>query len=61
LVLGQATQRLHLPLIRTNMIPFERVCLFRPKAGTMAVMILSKLCEREAYLEGMPLGADVFA
>jgi len=61
LVLGQAIQRLHFPLIRTNKIPFENVCLFRPKAGTMAVMILSKLCEREAYLEGMPLGADVFA
>jgi hypothetical protein len=61
LAIGEATQQLHIPLIPTGAIPFESVCMFYPSKGKLAVMILSKRFERDAFLEALPLGADVFA
>ena len=52
-------QKLHVPIVPMNLIPYETCLIFRPVANRLAVMYFSKRFGRDEILEKMPLGEPV--
>ena len=59
LQIAGAQQALHLPLIPLAGMPFDVMCIFRPAAGRLAVMIFTKRFTHAQLVEAMPLGTTV--